>query len=71
VTADRTVYAHFRAVPREYTITFENEDGTVLQSGLVAYGDTPVYAGQTPTKAADVQYTYTFNTWSPAIISVV
>ena len=39
---------------------------------MVAYGETPVYTGATPTKAADNTYTYTFNnTWSPAIGSVI
>ena len=45
------------------TITFKNGEAD-LQSGLVKKGATPVYAGETPTKTADAQYTYTFDGWS-------
>ena len=54
----------------EYTIKFVNEDGTELQSIPVAYGETPVYTGATPTKAADVQYSYEHNGWTPALAAV-
>ncbi len=52
------------------TITFINYDGTVLQSVQVPQGETPSYDGETPTKAADAQYSYTFAGWSPAISAV-
>lgn len=58
-------------VPASFTITFVNEDGTELQSGQVAYGETPEYTGKTPTKEADAQYTYTFDTWTPEITKAV
>lgn len=50
-----------------YTITFVNDDGTVLQEGPVEEGVMPEYTGATPTKAATAQYTYTFDTWVPAL----
>ena len=53
-----------------YTIRFLNYDGSVLQSGSVNYGETPVYSGETPSKPADATYTYTFTGWSPAIAAV-
>ena len=34
------------------------------------YGDTPVFQGETPKKAADVKYTYVFKGWMPAIARV-
>ena len=58
-------------VPASFTITFVNEDGTELQSGQVAYGETPEYTGKTPTKEADAQYTYAFNNWIPEITAAV
>ncbi len=52
-----------------YTIRFMNEDGTLLQSSEVQLGKVPVYTGATPTKAADAQYTYTFNGWDKEIVA--
>ena len=57
-------------VAEGYTVTFNNYDDTSLQSGVWEKGTTPTYSGETPTKPADAQYTYTFNGWSPAISSV-
>lgn len=70
VTSDATYTATYSKTLREYTIKFLNEDSTQLQSGKVAYGNTPVYSGATPTKAADAQYTYTFANWTPTIAKV-
>lgn len=53
--------------PTEYTIRFENYDGTVLQESQVQAGTTPVYSGATPTKPQDASYTYTFNGWLPYV----
>lgn len=70
VTGEQTYTATYDATLNEYTITFENEDGTELQSSKVAYGETPTYTGATPTKDATAQYTYTFKKWSPEITAV-
>ena len=55
---------------QEYTVTFVNWDGTVLQSGKVAKGETPKYEGAEPTRPSDEKYTYAFSGWEPAIVEV-
>ncbi|MBQ6153623.1 MAG: InlB B-repeat-containing protein [Ruminococcus sp.] len=66
VTKDTTLYAKWTQV---YTITWKDGDGNTLKTEDVASGDTPSYTGDTPTKTATAQYTYTFNnTWSPEIV---
>ena len=70
VTADATYTATYKAAVNEYTIKFVDEDGTVLQSSKVAYGETPSFTGTTPTKKATAQYTYTFSGWTPEIANV-
>ena len=53
------------------TITFKNYDDSSLYTITNAkLGDTPVYGGETPTKAETEQYTYTFNGWNPEIATV-
>ena len=53
-----------------YTVTWLNDDGSELKTDQVAYGVTPVYDGDIPTKEADSQNTYEFSGWSPEITSV-
>ncbi len=57
-------------VAEAYTITFNNYDGTQLQSTAVKKGATPVYTGATPTKAEDESYTYTFSGWDSEVVEV-
>ena len=70
VTGAQTYTATYSSVKKQYEVIFKNEDGTVLQRSNVTYGETPVYAGATPTKAATAEYTYTFAGWSPSITAV-
>ncbi len=70
VTGTANYTATYSSTLRSYTITFKNYDGTTLATPTVNYGATPTYSGSTPTRAADVQYTYTHNGWSPTITSV-
>ena len=44
-------------------ITFEDWDGTQLQSGMVAKGKVPSYTGEEPVRDEDAQYTYSFKGW--------
>ena len=70
VTGDATYKATFTQAPREYEIKFVNEDGRELQTSDVAYGETPAYTGETPTKEATAEYTYSFLAWTPSIVPV-
>ena len=69
VTGDVTYTATYTVTPRTYTVTFKNEDGTVLSTQQVAYGSKPT-APANPTKTSTAAYTYTFNGWSPAVTTV-
>ncbi|MBQ6541660.1 MAG: hypothetical protein IJL73_04195, partial [Lachnospiraceae bacterium] len=70
VTGDATYTATFTAELRSYTVQFVNEDGTVLNTQILAYGSTPEYKGITPEKASTAQYTFTFKGWTPEITTV-
>ncbi len=70
VTGDSTYTAVFEETTRTYTVTWKDEDGTVLDTDQAAYGSRPSYTGQTPSKAGNAQYTYTFSGWSPEIAEV-
>ena len=68
---DETYTATYSETLRSYTITWKDGDDNTLKSESVAYGTTPSYTGDTPTKTEDDAYTYEFNnTWSPSVASV-
>ena len=63
VTGEATYYAVFTEAVRQYTVTYVN-GGETLFTQKVPYGaETPSYSGETPTKAADAQYSYVFSGW--------
>lgn len=61
-----TLYAQWQI--NTYTVTWKNEDGTVLKAETLAYGTTPDY-GEPPTKTR-IGYTCEFAYWSPDIYAV-
>ncbi|MEE1275497.1 MAG: T9SS type A sorting domain-containing protein, partial [Fibrobacteraceae bacterium] len=69
VTENVVYKATYSSTTNAYTITFVNGSET-LQSSAVAFGETPAYSGQVPTKAATQAYTYSFKGWSPEIAAV-
>ena len=46
-----------------YQISWTNEDGSLLKTDKVAYGDTPKYEGDIPEKASTAEYSYHFSGW--------
>lgn len=52
------------------TVTWKNDDGTVLATDTVTIGSTPAYTGETPTKEPTAQVAYTFSGWTPAVAPV-
>lgn len=69
VSQAATYKAQYDSTLREYEITFKNGDKTLSASDF-AYGVKPSYSGDTPTKAATKQYSYTFKGWNPEIAAV-
>ena len=53
----------------ECSVIFQDEDGTVLSSGLVNAGTIPT-APKTPEKSADAEYHYVFAGWDPELTAV-
>ena len=68
VSGDATYTAKFDAAKRSYTVTWKNDDGSVIDTAPAEYGATPSHAD--PTKAEDEHYTYAFAGWTPAIAAV-
>ena len=63
------IEAHFEI--DRFTIIFENEGNVELETiPNIAYGDTPVYTGPTPTKASTDEFDYEFAGWDSEISQV-
>ena len=65
--ADMTVTAVFR-LPGKYTISWLNDDASLIEQTVVAEGVVPTHAD--PTKQATAEFTYTFAGWTPTIVAV-
>ena len=70
VTREITYTATYTETVNEYEITWKNEDGSVIKTDSVKYGQKPVYSGEAPVKAATEQYSYVFTGWTPEIEAV-
>ena len=64
---DATYTATYDSVFIEYTVIFQNYDGTELSSTTYHYGD-EVVVPETPSKPADNTYTYEFAGWDKEVI---
>ena len=67
-TGDATYIATYNPVYIEYTVIFQNYDGTELSTASYHYGD-EVVAPKTPSKPADNTYTYEFAGWDKEIVA--
>ncbi len=63
VTSSTTYKATYTAKLRNYTIIWQQDDGSEIDRTTVEYGKTPTHA--VSTKKADANYTYTFAEWTP------
>ncbi len=54
-----------------YTITFVDEDGSVLATEEIAKGDSATYSGSTPVKAPDEEYHYCFAGWDQSLTNII
>lgn len=70
-TEDVTYYAHFNVAKWQYTITFKNDDGSVIESKLVNAGDVPTLSdGVEPTKTSTMSIEYVFKGWDKTPVAV-
>ena len=71
VTGDTDLDPVFKQELRMYTITWKNDDGTILETDeKVEYGTVPTYDGETPAKAEETRYTYSFIGWDKDVTAV-
>ena len=63
---DTVFIATYKATYIEYTITFKNWDGTIISANKYHFGDT-VVEPETPERASDGAYTYTFVSWDKGV----
>ena len=72
VTGDVTYTATYTSSLREYTITWKMDDGTVIDTTTVAYGETPTHAAPAKSLSGTAQYRYyyEFTGWDRDLAAV-
>lgn len=68
-TSAKSYTAVYREVAKKYTVIFQNEDGSEIESHEYSYGETPVCSA-TPTKENTLEWTYQL-IWNPQIQTVM
>ena len=68
VTGDATYTATYNSTRNSYTITWLQDDDSLIDQTVVEYGQTPTHAD--PSKPATAEYTYTFAGWTPEVVAV-
>lgn len=71
VTGEAVYTATYLETLREYTVTWYNHDGTVLETDYnVPYGTTASYDGEKPTKQGDAEWSYDWIGWGVDVFVV-
>ena len=70
IRADTAFHATFEATVKTFYVSFKNEDGTLLKTETVKYGETVSYTGGTPTKTKTAQYSYAFSSWDKPLENI-
>lgn len=68
-----TLVGKWTSTPAAYTVTWMEENGTteLEKDEDVAYGTTPSFDGETPTKASNGRYNYVFAGWKSSVDDTV
>ena len=67
IAADGKTVVNYYYIRNEYTITWRNDDNSVIDTTTVDHGKIPTHAD--PSKAATAEFTYTFAGWTPTVVA--
>lgn len=71
ITIDSLYLGPKASLPKPlYTVTFADDNGTVLDTQQVAKGDAATYTGVTPVKSSDDTHHYTFSGWDHPLTNI-
>ena len=68
VTGEATYTATYTETQKGYTITWLNDDGSLIEETIVEFGTAPAHANINKERTA--QYTFVFKGWSPVLAPV-